>query len=151
MSGSVEGVFRYRPRRLTITASVAAVLAAATGVALAAALSGSVNGGPAAFGPVDRAALVGLGLIGAGMLLMLTRPLVEADAHGVRVRNIVGGCTLSWQQVRAVRYTPGASWAVLELVDDELVGVLAVQAVDRERAVAAVRALRARHAAALLS
>lgn len=151
-----NAVFRYRPRRLRIAAWSAAVVAVVAGVALAAALSGPVNssaadGSTATFGLVDRAAVVGLGALGAGALLLLTRPMVEADAHGVRVRNIVGGCALTWDQVRAVRYDPGASCAVLELVDEELVGVVAVQAVDRARAVAAVRALRARHAAALLS
>lgn len=118
-------------------------------VLLGVALRGPVGSGPAVFGPADRIALVGLGLLGAAVLLTLTRPMVEADADGIRVRNIVGGARLPWAVVRRIRYDPGASWATLELHDDEVLGVVAVQAVDKERAVAAVRALRALHDAYL--
>lgn len=138
---------RFRPRRTRVAAWVAAVVTVLAAVALAAALSGPIGEGRAVFGTADRVATVGLGLIGAAALLALARPAVEADADGIRVRNIVGGCDLSWGVVRAIRFDRGASWATLELQDDEVVGVLAVQAVDKERAVAAVRALRARHAA----
>lgn len=130
-----------------MVAWAAAVVTLLAAIGLAAALSGPIGDTPAVFGPADRVAMIGLGVIGAAGLLALTRPLVEADSEAVRVRNIVGGCTLPWGVVRAVRFERGASWATLELADDDVVGVLAVQAVDREHAVAAVRALRARHAA----
>ena len=138
---------RFRPRRIRWVAWLAAVVTLLAAIGLAAALSGPAGDDPAVFGPADRAALVGLGLIAAAGLLTLTRPLVEADTEQVRVRNIVGGATVSWAVVRAVRFDQGASWATLELADDDVLGVLAVQAVDRQHAVAAVRALRARHAA----
>lgn len=125
---------------------VAAAVTLLAAIGLAAALSGPINGSATVFGPADRVAMVGLGVIGAAALLALTRPLVEADAERVRVRNIVGGCEVSWGLVRAVRFERGESWASLELADDEVVGVLAVQAVDKQYAVVAVRALRARHA-----
>jgi hypothetical protein len=161
MPGGTELV-RFRPRRTRVVAWVAAVVVLLAAVGLAAALSGTVSGavgssapegtgaanpGPAVFGTADRVALIGLGLIGAAALLSLTRPLVEADTEGIRVRNIVGGCQLPWGVVRAVRFDRGASWATLELHDDETVGVLAVQAVDKSHAVTAVRALRTLHAA----
>ena len=44
--------------------------------------------------------------------------------------------------VTAVAFPPGASWAQLELADDDMVSVMAIQAVDKDRAVAAVRRLR---------
>ncbi|MGH3679558.1 MAG: PH domain-containing protein [Natronosporangium sp.] len=138
---------RIRPRRIRVVAWVAAAVTLLAAVGLAVALSGPIDGSPAVFGPADRVGMVGLGVIGAAALLTLTRPLVEADTERIRVRNIVGGCELSWGLVRAVRFDRGASWATLELPDDEVVGVLAVQAVDKQHAVAAVRALRARHAA----
>jgi Bacterial PH domain len=50
--------------------------------------------------------------------------------------------------VLAVTFPDGASWARLDLPDDEYVPVLAVQAVDGTRAVTAMRQLRALHAAA---
>lgn len=142
-----SSVFRYRPRRIRVVGWFAAAVVLLTSLALSAALSGPINDGPATFGLADRIALAGLGVLGAAAALLLTRPMVEADADGVRVRNIVGGYRLPWEVVRAVRYERGASWATLELRDDDVLAVLAVQAVDKQRAVAAVRALRARHAA----
>lgn len=142
------GHFSYRPRRIRIVAWVAAVVVVLAAGALSAALTGPINDGPATFGLADRLGLLGLGLAGAAALLTLTRPLVEADTEHIRVRNVIGDRRLPWAVVRAVRYERGASWAVLELQDDDALGVLAVQAVDKERAVAAVRALRARHGAA---
>lgn len=138
---------RYRPRRLRVAAWVAAAVVLLASVGLAAALSGRVGEGPTVFGPEDRAGMVGLGVIGAAVLLLFTRPLVEADAGGIRVRNVIGGYRLPWAVVRGIRFDRGASWVTLELADDEVVAVMAVQAVDRERAVTAVRALRALHAA----
>lgn len=117
-------------------------------VILAVVMPGGTATAVAGFGLADRLGLVGLGLIGAGALLWLTRARVVADRSGVRVRNLLGEVALSWELVREVRFEPGASWATLELHDDEVMGVLAVQAVDKERAVVAVRALRALHAAA---
>jgi hypothetical protein len=148
------GRVRFRPRRTRVVAWVAAAVTVAAAVGLALALSGPATGTAgdgdgrvAGFGAADRIGMVGLGVIGAAMLLTLTRPLVEADPDGIRVRNLIGDRWLPWEVVRAVRFDRGASWASLELADDDLVSVLAVQAVDKQRAVAAVRALRARHAA----
>lgn len=130
-----------------MVAWVAAVVTLLAAVGLALALSGSAGPGQAGFGTADRVAMVGLGVIGAAALLTLARPLVEADDDGIRVRNVIGDTRLPWAVVRAVRFDRGASWASLELSDDEVIGVLAVQAVDKQHAVEAVRALRARHAA----
>ncbi|HEY8472254.1 MAG TPA: PH domain-containing protein [Natronosporangium sp.] len=138
---------RFRPRRIRLVAWVAAIVTLLTSIALALALRGAPAGGQVGFGTGDRLALVGLGLIGAAALLTLTRPLVEADDAGIRVRNVVGDHRLSWAVVRAIRFDRGASFASLELADDDQLTVLAVQAADKEHAVAAIRALRARHAA----
>ena len=126
---------------------LAAVVCVLAAVALSAALSGPVAGGPEVFGPADRAATVGLGLVGALALLALGRPLVAAGADRIRVRNIIGSADLPWSVVRAVRFERGASCASLELHDDEVIAVQAVQVVDKEHAVAAVRTLRELHAA----
>ncbi len=45
-------------------------------------------------------------------------------------------------------FPDGASWARLDLPDDEYVSVLAIQAVDGTRAVDAITRVRALHAAA---
>jgi hypothetical protein len=143
----VHETVRIRPRRTRIASWVGAVVCVLAAVALSAALSGPVAGGPELFGPADRLATVGLGCIGALAVLALGRPMVMADHKRVRVRNIVGGADLPWGVVRAIRFERGASCASLELHDDDVVMVQAVQAVDKDRAVTAIRALRELHAA----
>jgi hypothetical protein len=139
---------RFRPRRTRYAAWAAALVWLAVSVALAVTVEGTVGHGRELVGVADRVALVGLGVIGAVALLALGRPLVEAGPHHLRVRNIFGGHHLPWRAVRAVRFDRDSPWATLELHDDEVVSVLAVQAVDREYALAAVDALRRLHAAA---
>jgi hypothetical protein len=53
-----------------------------------------------------------------------------------------------WSEVERVAFPDGASWARLDLPDFEYLPVLAIQAVDRQHAVDAIRAVRALHAAA---
>jgi hypothetical protein len=96
----------------------------------------------------DQVAMVGLGLVLAAGLFYLCRSRVDADAEGVRVRNIVVHHQYPWQAVRAVRFERKSPWASLLLENGDEVSVLAVQAVDREYAVRAVEGLRALHAAA---
>ncbi|HZN17050.1 MAG TPA: PH domain-containing protein [Micromonosporaceae bacterium] len=133
---------RIRPRRVRVVAWVAAVAVVVVSAAVATGLRGSTGAGTAVFQPGDQIAMIGLGLVGAAAILAFTRPLVEADSERIRIRNIVGGYELPWQVVRAVRFEHGASWATLELADDDVVSVLAVQRADKEHAVRAVRALR---------
>jgi cytochrome c biogenesis protein CcdA len=96
----------------------------------------------------DQVAMVGLGLVLAAGILFLGRSRVDADADGVRVRNVVVRHELPWQAVRAVRFDRKSAWASLLLENDDEISILAVQAVDKEHAVRAVEGLRALHAAA---
>lgn len=121
---------------------IAAVAVVLVAVAVSTGLRGSTGAGNAVFQPGDQIAMIGLGLVGAAVILAFTRPLVEADKDRIRIRNIVGGYDLPWQIVRAVRFDKGASCATLELADDDVVSVQAVQRADKEHAVRAVRALR---------
>lgn len=141
------GTVRFRPRRTRMAVVVAAPVIVVAAVVLSTALTGRIGQGPAVFGTADRVATIGLGVIAAAAVLTLARPMVEADGQGIRVVNVVGGCQVPWSEVREIRFDRGASWATLELRDGDDVGVLAVQAVDKEYAVVAVRALRERHAA----
>lgn len=100
------------------------------------------------FTTADQVGIGGLGVLIAAGIGLLGRPSVRADAKGIHVQNIVVSHDLPWQVVRAVRFGDGAPWATLDLEDDEEISVLAVQAVDREYAVSAMRGLRALHAAA---
>ena len=96
----------------------------------------------------DQVALAGLGLVLAAGVQFLGRSRVDADAAGVRVRNVVVHHQLPWQAVRAVRFDPKSPWGALLLENGDEVSLLAVQAVDGEHAVQAVEGLRALHAAA---
>lgn len=96
----------------------------------------------------DQLALVVMGLLIAGALLLMARPRVRADATGIEVRNVIGTRRLEWSEVERVAFPDGASWARLDLADDEYLPVLAIQAVDRSRAVEGIRKVRALHAAA---
>jgi hypothetical protein len=96
----------------------------------------------------DQFAMAGLGLVLAAGILFLGRSRVDADAHGVRVRNVVVHHELPWQAVRAVRFERKSPWASLLLENGDEISLLAVQAVDKERAVRAVEGLRELRAAA---
>jgi hypothetical protein len=141
-------VLRLRPRRIRLVcgAAAAAVLIVFTTVGIA--LRGSTGEGDAVFRPGDQVAMIGLGVLAALAILAFTRPRVEADARGIRVRNLVGGFDLPWEVVRAVRFDRGSPWASLELRDDDVVQVMAVQVMDKEYALDAVRALRSLHSSA---
>jgi hypothetical protein len=91
----------------------------------------------------DQVAMVGLGLVLAAGIVFLGRSRVDADAAGVRVRNIVVQHQLPWQAVRAVRFDRKSAWGSLLLENGDEISLLAVQAVDREHAVRTVEGLRA--------
>lgn len=148
LDGVSESRVSLRPRKARVVCAVAAglVLVVFTGVGVA--LSGPVNSGPAVFGTGDKVAMILLGVLMAAGVMLLARPHVTADERGVRVRNLVGEHEVPWSVVRAVRFNRGAPWASLELHDDDMIAVMAVQATDKEYAVQGVRALRALHAAA---
>ena len=138
----MSGLLVVRPRRLTRVCVGLAVLVVALFTVVAVAL-GRGQDGDAAFRLADQLSMVGLGVLVALALLAFTRARVEADADGIRIRNVVGETNLPWQVVRAVRLDEGSPWASLDLHDDDTVSLLAVQANDGEQAVQAVLALRA--------
>ena len=138
---ATPGVVVSRPRRLTRVCRVVAVMIVAVFAAVGTALRGGPEGA-AQFQLADQIAMTVLGLLVAVGVLLLTRARVVADAHGVRVRNVVGDRFFPWQVVTAVRMDDG-TWARLELQDDETVGLIAVQAADGDQAVQTVLDLRA--------
>lgn len=130
------------PRRLrVITALMAAGLVLV--MTVVAVLLKESTTGVASFRTADQVAMVGFGLaMGAGVML-LGRSRVDADANGVRIRNVVINREVPWAQVRAVRFDTHSPWASLLLSNDDEVAIGAVQAADGERALVAVRGLRA--------
>jgi hypothetical protein len=139
---AVEQVVRARPRKATVIARVMAAAVVVIFTAVGLGLHGRTDSGTGVFGTADQVAMIALGVVGALGILLFTRPRVEADARGIRVRNLVGGYDLPWGVVRSIQFGRGAPWATLELQDDDLVSMMAVQAADKQHAVATVRALR---------
>jgi hypothetical protein len=131
-----------RPVVLTRVCWAVAGLVVVVFTVVAVALGGGPEG-DAQFRLPDQIAMVVLGLLVAVAVLGFTRARVEADATGVRVRNVLGDKPIPWQVVRAVRFDDGAPWASLELHDDDTIALLGIQASDGDRAADAVLALRA--------
>ncbi|MCW2585675.1 MAG: hypothetical protein JWN55_1191 [Frankiales bacterium] len=130
-----------RPRRLTrVCWGVALVVVLVFGV-LAVVLPRGATGG-VQFGLADQISFFGIGLLVAGAVLAFVRVRVRADERGIWVRNVLGERFFPWSLVVAVDLPDGASWAQLELHDDETVALLAVQSNDGDTAVDAVLSLR---------
>src|SRR5687768_7802011 len=122
--------------------------AVVVGIALAVALSlKSSSTGVVEFRTDDQIAIFGLGLVLGAAIMALGRSRVDADAEGVRVRNVFVRHELPWTAVRAVSFGRKSSCATLQLENDDEIALLAVRAGDQERAVRAVEGLRALHAA----
>lgn len=138
--------FTARPHRVRLFAApLAAVLVAAFTV-VAIFLKDSDTG--VRFHTSDQVAMVGIGVILALAVLWSTWPRVRADAAGIEVRNLLGPRRYPWSEVRAVSFPDGARWARLELPADEYIPMLAIQSLDGDRAVTAMRELRHLHRAA---
>ncbi|MEH0972096.1 PH domain-containing protein [Micromonospora sp. CPCC 205546] len=136
-----------RPHRIRLVCWACAAVLFVVFALVATSLTGATGNGYGSFQRGDQIAMVGLGVLGALAFLIFTRPRVDANASGVRVRNVVGSYELPWEVVRGVRFDRGAPWASLELHDDDLLPMVALQAADKERAVEGVRALRRLHQA----
>lgn len=135
-----------RPKKIRRVAWVCAIFLIAVFTVVGLLLGKTPTG--VIFRASDQVAMIVLGFLLAGGVLLLTRPRVTADASGVDVRNVVTSHHFEWKDVLAVSFPDGAAWARLELPEDEYISVMAVQAVDREYAVSSVRALRELHKAA---
>jgi hypothetical protein len=138
----------FRPRKARKVAVVGAVAIVVVFTAVSFGLSGSTGEGKAVFQRGDQTAMIGLGICFALGMLLFLRPKVEADPRGIRIQNVFGSYNLPWEIVRAVRFERGQSFASVELLDDDLVTIVALQIVDKEHALEGVRALRELHAAA---
>jgi hypothetical protein len=143
MPSEAPAPVRARPRKARVVCWIVAPLVLVVFSLVATGLRGSTGEGEGVFQAGDQLAMVGLGILGALGILLFTRPRVEADVTGVRVRNVLGYYDLPWEVVREVKFNRGAPWVTLDLQDDDVVAVMAVQATDKEYAVTAVRGLRA--------
>ena len=100
------------------------------------------------FQTADQVAIALLGVVIAGAVLLFARPRLRVGPSGVAVRNLLSYQLIPWSNVVDVSFPRGARWARVDLPDDEYIPVMAIQAVDKERAVDAmdrVRGLLARY------
>jgi membrane protease YdiL (CAAX protease family) len=127
-----------RPRRLT------RVCWATTGLVLVAfgVLALLLPGGGENVGVADQVSFFLFGVLLAVALISFTRFRVRADSTGIWVRNVMGERYFPWGVVVAVQLPEGASWALLELHDDETVALLALQTNDGDDTIDNVLALR---------
>ncbi|TFV56360.1 PH domain-containing protein [Geodermatophilus sp. DF01-2] len=135
------------PRRWRLLCAAVAAVVAAVLAYVGVTLPDNATG-VARFTVADQVAIVGLGLVFGAGILALGRPRVDADAAGIRVRNLLGQQELPWSAVQAVRFDRRFRWATLLLTNDDEFAVLAIQGADGDRAVDAVEGLRALLAAA---
>ena len=131
----------YKPRKSPRYAIVAAAAIIIAFIVIAALLRVSDTG--AYFRTSDQVAMALIGCVIGGSLLTMTRARIRVGAEGVAVRNLLQERIFDWSIVRGVWYPDSANWARLELPDDEHVPVLAIQANDGEKAIAAMNEFRA--------
>jgi hypothetical protein len=134
------------PRRMRLACAVTAAVVVVVMVVAALALTSS--DGVVYYRTSDQFGMAALGLLLGVGILWLGRSRVDADAEGIRFRNLAITHELPWQAVRALRFERKSAWASLLLENGDEVSLLAVQAVDREYAVRAVEGLRRLHAEA---
>lgn len=136
-------VFTARPHKLRLYASILAAVIVAAFVVIALFLKDSNTG--VHFATSDQVAMIVIGVVIAAAVLWPTWPRVRADGTGVEIRNLLGTRSFAWAEVRSLSFPDKAWWARLELPGDEYVSMLAIQALDGGRAVAAMRKLRRLH------
>ncbi|QIS13404.1 PH domain-containing protein [Nocardia arthritidis] len=144
-----EWELEVRPHRAVRTAWVCAVVVAAAFIVGGIWMRTSSTG--VNFRVADQIAIIGIGLLLGGAILMLTRPRLRVGARGVSVRNVLGDNEFAWEHIRGVSFPDGKSWARLELVNDDYVPMLAIRSNDKEHAARAMDRLRelgAKYAAA---
>jgi hypothetical protein len=132
---------QVRPHMTSYFAYIAAVIVAAGLIAVGFLLKIRSTG--VFFHTSDQVAMAGLGIVIAAVILLLTRPRLRVGRSGVSVRNLFGDRLIAWSEVVDVSFPRGARWARVDLPDDEYIPVMAIQAVDRQRAVQAMDAVRA--------
>lgn len=129
-----------RPHLTPYFAYAAAFLIAAAHIAVGFALKIGSSG--VIFQTADQVAIGILGLIIGGLVLLFARPRLRIGPAGVSVRNLFGDKLIPWSDVVDVSFPPGARWARVDLPDYEYVPAMAIQAVDKDRAVEAMDRVR---------
>jgi hypothetical protein len=138
--GAPEWDLVVRPHLTPYVAYGVAFLVAAAHIAVGFLLKVGTSG--VIFQTDDQVAMALLGIIIAGAVLLFARPRLRVGPAGLAVRNLFGDKLVLWPDVVGVSFPVGARWARVDLPDDEYIPVMAIQAVDKERAVDAMDDVR---------
>lgn len=125
---ALDAPFRPRRGRAVALGMGAAVLVVFVGVALL--IPGPAAGG--SWGSGDRLMLVAFGAAIAALLWRYGSIKAVPTGDGITVRNLIHTRTLSWAEIERVRFPDGDPWVSLDLVDTDIVAVMAVQRADGE-------------------
>lgn len=131
---------QLRPRLTPYFAYIAAFVIVAAHVVVALLLKIGATG--VIFQASDQVAMVGLGVVLAGLVLLFARPRLRVGSAGLSVRNLLGDRLVPWSAIVGVSFPAGARWARIDLPDDEYIPLMAIQSVDKERAVDAMDTVR---------
>jgi hypothetical protein len=129
-----------RPHLTPLFAYAAAFLIAAAHIVVGLLLKIKSSG--VVFQTADQVAMALLGLVIAGVVLLFARPRLRVGPSGLSVRNLLGDKLIQWSDTVGVSFPAGSRWARIDLPDDEYVPVMAIQAVDKDRAVEAMDTVR---------
>jgi len=129
-----------RPHWTPLFAYAAAFLIAAAHIAVGLLLKIRTTG--VIFQTADQVAMAALGLVIASAVLLLTRARLRVGPAGLAVRNVLSYRLVPWSDVVDVSFPAGRRWARIDLPDDEYIPIMAIQAVDKDRAVEAMDTVR---------
>lgn len=140
MTGSEKWDLDVRPHLTPYFAYAAAFIIAAAHIVVGILLKVGSSG--VIFQTADQVAIGSLGVIIGGLVLLFARPRLRVGPAGIAVRNLLAFRLIPWSEVVGVSFTDGARWARVDLPDDEYVPAMAIQAVDKHRAVEAMDRVR---------
>lgn len=130
-----------KPHLTPYFAYAAAFVIAAAHIAVGLLLKVGTSG--VIFQTADQVAIAMLGIIIGALVLLFARPRLRVGPSGIAVRNLLTYRLIPWADVVDVSFPQGARWARVDLPDDEYVPAMAIQSVDKERAVDAMNEVRA--------
>ncbi|MBM9467750.1 PH domain-containing protein [Nakamurella leprariae] len=142
--GLDEVLLQARPVRIAIWAGIASALMLTASIVIGLLLRGTNTG--VHFGTYDQFALIGTGVILSALIMTAARPRLRVTRDGMKVRNVLGETFFPWPVVHRIGFPQGHPWAQVVLAEDETHPLMAIQTMDRERALTALRRLRELHA-----
>ncbi|MBB5935524.1 PH domain-containing protein [Streptomyces zagrosensis] len=126
----------FRPTRTRIVLLLVGILMLVTLVAIALLLP--------SLSPGERISFIFIGLLFCGVLAILARPKVVAEADGVTVTNLTVRRHLEWPEILRVNLRPGDPWVFLDLADGTSLPALGIQpGIAKAQAIDDARTLRA--------